>query len=67
MAEREIDYAELIEKTAAMINSLEFDSARSAGKCKVNAQSLFYLYALKERYEAMLTPTPSRKVRKEAE
>ena len=37
-------------KLIEIINVLEYDSMRSAGKAKLNADKLYYLYALKERY-----------------
>ena len=33
-----------------MINTLEYDSMRSPGKCKLNASLLVNLYALKDVY-----------------
>ena len=39
-----------------MIGLLEYDSMRSAGKCKLNSNNLVSLYDLKDRYEANLVP-----------
>ena len=41
---KEIDYAALIENAKSMINLLEYDSMRGAGKCKLNSQHLHSLY-----------------------
>ena len=51
---REIDYTELLSNVNEMIRLLEFDSMRSAGKCKLNGPTLADLYSLKDRYEAKL-------------
>ena len=51
---RTIDYKELLKNVEEMIGLLEFDSMRSAGKCKLNAVDLSGLYQLKDRYEAMI-------------
>ena len=51
---REIDYTELLRNVDEMIGLLEFDSMRSAGKCKLNGPTLSDLYQLKDRYEAKL-------------
>ena len=51
---RTIDYKELHRNVEEMIGLLEFDSMRSAGKCKLNATDLNSLYQLKDRYEAMI-------------
>jgi len=60
---KEIDYKALINNCDVMINTLEYDSMRSAGKCKLNSDTLFNLYSLKERYLKMI---PSTSVKKEA-
>ena len=57
---REIDYKVLLKNLKEMIELLEFDSMRSAGKAKMNSQHLHSLYFLVEMYEAKiakLTPT----------
>ena len=51
---RVIDYNELLQNVYEMIGLLEFDSMRSAGKCKLNATDLSSLYQLRDRYEAMI-------------
>ena len=51
---REIDYNTLLDNVEQMIGLLEYDSMRSAGKCKLNGVDLNNLYSLKDRYEAML-------------
>ena len=51
---RMIDYNALLENVVEMIGLLEFDSMRSAGKCKLNGVDLHSLYGLKDRYEAMI-------------
>jgi len=35
-----------------MIDTLEYDSMRSAGKAKLNAEVLYYMHALKDRYSS---------------
>lgn len=45
---REIDYNKLLQNVDEMINVLEYDSSRSAGKAKINSQTLINLYTLKE-------------------
>ena len=47
-----IDYTKLLDNINTMINLLEYDSMRSAGKAKLNSQHLHSLYFLQERYEA---------------
>ncbi len=44
-----------------MINLLEFDSMRSAGKAKLNSQHLHSMYDLVDRYDAMLKKAPKKK------
>ena len=51
---RNIDYEMLLENVDQMIGLLEFDSMRSAGKCKLNGVDINNLYQLKDRYEAMI-------------
>ena len=58
--ERKIDYVALLANVNEMILLLEFDSMRSAGKCKLNAATLESLYNLKDRYIKMI-PTKSKK------
>lgn len=56
MANRDIDYKELLSNIEEMISLLEFDAMRSAGKAKLNCGHLDSLYNLKERYEAKIKP-----------
>ena len=44
---RTIDYAKILKNIDEIIEALEFDSMRSAGKTKVNAGTLNELYALR--------------------
>ena len=47
---RQIDYEKLNINIDEMINLLEYDSMRSAGKCKINAGTLETLLNLKKHY-----------------
>jgi len=58
---REIDYKKLIINIDDMINTMEYDSMRSAGKMKLNSDTLFYLHNLKSIYENKLPKTPKKK------
>ncbi len=49
---REIIKEELISNINTIINSLEFDSMRSGGKCKINAGTIVDLYNLRNLYIA---------------
>ena len=51
---RDIDYDILLANVEQMIGLLEYDSMRSAGKCKLNGVDLHSLYGLKDRYEAII-------------
>ena len=51
---KEIEYDVLLANISSMINLLEFDAMRSAGKAKLNSQHLESLYNLKDRYEKMV-------------
>ena len=59
----EINYEALLKNVDQMINLLEFDSMRSAGKCKLNSIHLESLYVLKDRYEAKINS--NKKLKKE--
>ena len=48
---REINKTELLYNIDNMINTLEYDSMRSAGKVKLNSNLLINLYTLKSMYE----------------
>ena len=50
----DIDYELLKKRADEMINLLEYDSTRSAGKMKMNSQHLHSLYFLAEIYEKKL-------------
>ena len=63
---RNVDTEQLLKNVVEMINTLEYDSMRSAGKAKMNASVLVSLYTLKDRYEAMLKPVVAPKVEDEA-
>jgi len=60
---KEINYEDLIKNIDQMINLLEYDSMRSAGKAKLNSQHLHSLYFLKEKYDAKLVS--EKKLKKE--
>jgi hypothetical protein len=47
---RPIDIDALINNYKEMINTLEYDSMRSAGKSKLNADKLLAMHSLVERY-----------------
>ena len=51
MRVREINKTELLYNIDTMINTLEYDSMRSAGKTKVNCGLLVNLYTLKDIYK----------------
>jgi len=38
-----------------MIETLEYDSMRSGGKAKLNAETLYYMHQLKKHYEDQLS------------
>jgi hypothetical protein len=60
---RQIENDKLLSNINEMINVLEYDSSRSPGKTKVNAQTLINLYTLKEKYEKnSKKPTPKTEV-----
>jgi hypothetical protein len=52
----EINYEQLIANYDQMINTLEYDSMRSGGKAKLNADTLHYMYSMKSVYEKRLIP-----------
>lgn len=51
-----INYEELLTNYNQMINTLEYDSMRSGGKAKLNADTLSNLYAMKAMYEKKIKP-----------
>lgn len=50
MAKRTIDYEQLVKNYDIMIETLEYDSMRSGGKAKLNAETLFYMHQLRKHY-----------------
>ena len=56
MANRPIDYQQLLDNVDIMINTMEYDSMRSAGKTKVNAAQLNELYQLRESVAKKIKP-----------
>ena len=52
----EIKYEQLIEHYDHMINTLEYDSMRSGGKAKLNAETLYHLHEMRSRYQKELIP-----------
>jgi hypothetical protein len=55
MANQPINYTTLLNNVEQMINLLEYDAMRSAGKAKVNVHPIHGLYELADRYREMLT------------
>ena len=53
---KEIDYKALVNNCDVMINTLEYDSMRSGGKAKLNADTLNSLYTMKAMYEKKIKP-----------
>ena len=51
---KDIDYVVLYDRVEEMINLLEYDSMRSAGKAKLNSQHLHAMYDLLDRYSKKL-------------
>jgi len=60
----EINYEQLIQNYNQMINTLEYDSMRSGGKAKLNAETLHHLYAMKEKYESNMIKPAKKEVKK---
>jgi hypothetical protein len=56
---RPINYSQILEHVTNMINTLEYDSMRSPGKAKINAETLVHLYMLKDRYESQAVVAPT--------
>lgn len=54
---RELNYETIVDNLKSMINTLEYDSMRSPGKAKINADTLVNMYALVDRYMAVEAPT----------
>jgi len=57
---RQVNYDEVVTNLKSMINTLEYDSMRSPGKAKINADILVNMYALLDRYTAVEAPTVSK-------
>ncbi len=56
------DYNKVLENIDTMVNLLEYDSERSAGKMKLNSQHLHSLLWLKDHYENKVKkPTPAKR------
>jgi len=52
----EINYKQLLSNYEQMINTLEYDSMRSGGKAKLNADTLNNLYTMRAMYEKKIKP-----------
>jgi hypothetical protein len=59
MAKRIINYEQLVKNYEIMIETLEYDSMRSAGKAKLNADALNNMHQLKDRYMTKLVKKPA--------
>ena len=62
MAVRKINHEELVKNYDTMIETLEYDSMRSAGKAKLNAEVLVSLHNLRDRYAKQIKATPKKEV-----
>ena len=58
---RDITYEQILENLKNMINTLEYDSMRSPGKAKINAETLVNMYNLRDRYESKAVVAPTAK------
>jgi hypothetical protein len=54
---RQVNYNDVVSNLKDMINTLEYDSMRSPGKAKINADTLVNMYTLLDRYTAVEAPT----------
>jgi len=61
MTVRTINYEELVKNYETMIETLEYDSMRSAGKAKLNAEVLVGLHSLRDRYLKEIKTRPVKK------
>ena len=52
----EIDYEKVIANYDSMINTLEYDSMRSQGKAKINADTLYSMIKMRKVYKELTTP-----------
>ena len=51
-----IDYTKIIDNLETMINTLEYDSMRSPGKAKLNAEVTLAMYNLLDVYHKKVAP-----------
>lgn len=59
---REIDYKKIIANIDEMTNTMEYDAMRSAGKMKINADTLLHLHSLKDIYlKKLVAKAPKKK------
>jgi len=72
---QQIDYNKLIENLETMVNALEYDSMRSPGKAKMNAETILAMINLASHYKDKTSkpsikpaevPAPVKKVTKKA-
>jgi len=63
---RKIDYDKILYNIDVMLNTLEYDSIRSGGKVKINAQDLLNLIELKKYYTAKQNSNKQPAKKKEA-
>lgn len=63
---RKIDYDKILYNIDVMLNTLEYDSIRSGGKVKINAQDLLNLIELKKYYTAKKNSNKQPAKKKEA-
>jgi len=61
MTVRKINYEELVKNYDIMIETLEYDSMRSAGKAKLNAEVLTCMHNLRDRYVKKIKTDPVKK------
>jgi len=61
MTVRKINHEELVKNYDTMIETLEYDSMRSAGKAKLNAEVLVSLHNLRDRYSKKIKAHPVKK------
>jgi len=61
MTVRKINHEELVKNYDTMIETLEYDSMRSAGKAKLNAEVLVSLHNLRDRYAKEIKTHPVKK------
>jgi len=63
---RKIDYDKILSNIDTMINTLEYDSIRSGGKVKMNAEDLLNLIELRKHYIAKQNSNKQPAKKKEA-